>query len=57
MFQVPKFVSRYDTDIMHKLVDLRDFSMYWDTDAAMVGDLPVSELAVSNIHRNNADLS
>ena len=47
ILQIPKFVSRNSADMMHKLLDLQNFSVYWDTDAAQVGHLPMSELAVS----------
>ena len=32
-------MSRYDTDITRKLLDLRDFSVYWDNDTQCVGHL------------------
>ncbi|KAK3583966.1 hypothetical protein CHS0354_033760 [Potamilus streckersoni] len=41
----PKFVSRYDADMMRKLVDLQNFAMYLDTNAVLLGDLTCSELA------------
>lgn len=46
-FQVPRFVGRADCDMMHKLVDLQGFNLYWDVDTQMVGDLPFGELSVS----------
>ncbi|KAL3882451.1 hypothetical protein ACJMK2_028789, partial [Sinanodonta woodiana] len=42
---VPKFVSRYDADMMRKLVDLQNFALYLDTNAMLLGDLTCSELA------------
>jgi hypothetical protein len=45
---VPKFVGRDNSDAMHKLVDLQNFSIYWDDDVELIGDLPHSDLAVSN---------
>ncbi|WAR08719.1 VP13D-like protein [Mya arenaria] len=41
----PKFVSRSVVDLMHKLVDLRDFSIYVDTNTTLVGDLPRDKMA------------
>ena len=32
--------------MMHKLLDLQNFSVYWDVDTEMFGELPQSELAV-----------
>ncbi|XP_052810385.1 intermembrane lipid transfer protein VPS13D-like isoform X2 [Mya arenaria] len=43
----PKFVSRSVVDLMHKLVDLRDFSIYVDTNTTLVGDLPRDKMADS----------
>lgn len=40
-------MSRAGADMMYKLVDLQNFSVYWDLDASMVGDLPMDELSVS----------
>ncbi|XP_046571610.1 vacuolar protein sorting-associated protein 13D-like [Haliotis rubra] len=40
-----KFVSRSESDIMYKLADLKDFSVYCDTNATMLGDLSMSDLA------------
>ncbi|XP_077998114.1 intermembrane lipid transfer protein VPS13D-like [Glandiceps talaboti] len=42
---VPKFVSRDSADMMFKLVELKDFAMYWDINTEFVGDLPMTELA------------
>ncbi|KAL5009745.1 hypothetical protein ScPMuIL_012050 [Solemya velum] len=42
---IPKFVSRNSVDMMHKLVDLQNFSLYFNTDTKMVGHLPMSELS------------
>ena len=36
-----------DKQTKRKLVDLQDFSIYWDLNAQMVGFLPMQELAVS----------
>ncbi|XP_060085097.1 intermembrane lipid transfer protein VPS13D-like [Ylistrum balloti] len=41
----PKFVSTSLADMVYKLVDLQNFSCYLDTDAKMLGSLPISELA------------
>ncbi|XP_048240313.1 vacuolar protein sorting-associated protein 13D-like isoform X2 [Haliotis rufescens] len=40
-----KFVSSSDSDTMFKLADLQDFSVYCDTNASMLGDLSMSDLA------------
>ncbi|CAL1546810.1 unnamed protein product [Lymnaea stagnalis] len=40
-----KFVSHNEEDVMFKLVDLKDFGIYCDTNVTMVGDLPMSDLA------------
>ncbi len=44
--QVPKFVSRYDAEMMHKLLNLENFSVYWDVGIEMFGHLPQADLAV-----------
>ncbi|CAH1798376.1 unnamed protein product [Owenia fusiformis] len=41
----PMFVNKSDADMMRKLVDLQDFSIYWDTDSAPVGHLSMDGLA------------
>ena len=33
--QIPQFVSQQTSDMMHKLLDLQNFNVYWDTDAAL----------------------
>ena len=33
---------------MHKLLDLQNFSVYWDTDATILGGLNLAELNVSD---------
>ncbi|XP_059165407.1 intermembrane lipid transfer protein VPS13D-like [Physella acuta] len=40
-----KFVSHYEADKMFKLVDLKDFGIYCDTNVSMLGNLPMSELS------------
>ncbi|KAJ8315854.1 hypothetical protein KUTeg_008004 [Tegillarca granosa] len=40
-----KFVNRDDTDMMHKLVDLQDFSVYLDTNATMLSGLSYTDLS------------
>ena len=35
-------------ELMHKLVDLKDFSLYVDTNTTLVGDLSKNDMAVSN---------
>ncbi|XP_013405463.1 vacuolar protein sorting-associated protein 13D-like isoform X2 [Lingula anatina] len=43
---VPKFVHKAEAGVMHKLLDLQDFSIYWDTDAKLCGDMTsMQELA------------
>ncbi|XP_064629557.1 intermembrane lipid transfer protein VPS13D-like isoform X2 [Lineus longissimus] len=44
---VPKFVSRDNSDVMHKLVDLQNFSIYWDDGVELIGDLPHLDLAAA----------
>lgn len=41
----PKFVT--GASMMHKLVELEQLAVYWDVDAALVGDVPVMELKVN----------
>ncbi|XP_074663009.1 intermembrane lipid transfer protein VPS13D-like [Tubulanus polymorphus] len=41
---VSHFVHHNQSETMHKLVDLKDFSVYWDPDAQLVGDLPRAEM-------------
>ncbi|XP_014665862.1 PREDICTED: vacuolar protein sorting-associated protein 13D-like [Priapulus caudatus] len=40
----PKFVTRDAANMMLKLVELQDFSIYWDTNASLIGDLSMPEL-------------
>jgi len=40
-------VSRNIVELMHKLVDLKDFSLYVDTNTTLVGDLSKNDMAVS----------
>ena len=47
-FQIPKFVSRTNAEIMRKLADLKELSVYWDIDTKMVGDLNGKELQVKH---------
>ncbi|KAL4233287.1 Vacuolar protein sorting-associated protein 13D [Mactra antiquata] len=42
---VPKFVSRDNVEMMHKLVDLQNFSLYFDTNTTLVGDLTKYEMS------------
>jgi len=35
-------------ELMHKLMDLKDFSLYVDTNTTLVGDLSKNDMAVSN---------
>ena len=41
-------MSRNIVELMHKLVDLKDFSLYVDTNTTLVGDLSKNDMAVSN---------
>ena len=45
-FQVPKFVSRANCEEMHKLLDLKNFAIYFDTNTTLVGDLKKTDMQV-----------
>ena len=47
VLQIPRFVSRSNADVMRKLADLKELSVYWDIDAKTVGHLNGPELQVS----------
>ncbi|XP_053397933.1 intermembrane lipid transfer protein VPS13D-like isoform X2 [Mercenaria mercenaria] len=47
---IPKFVSRDNVEMMHKLVDLQNFSLYFDTNTTLVGDLPKNDMT-NNLQR------
>jgi len=40
------FVGPTSSNMRYKLVDLQDFSVYWDTDTVMLGELPREQLKV-----------
>ena len=42
---LPNFVT--GASMMRKLVELEQVAVYWDVDAALVGDVPVMQLKVS----------
>jgi len=42
-----KFVSHDESNMMHKMIDLQNFSVYLDTHATMLGSLSMSDLTVS----------
>ena len=44
--QVPGFVSCYDGNLVHKLVDIKGFSIYWDSPAKLIGSPLFSDLEV-----------
>ena len=46
MYQVPKFVSRADVDLMRKLVDLKNLAVYCDTKSEMIGHKTGADLEV-----------
>lgn len=41
-------MSHDESDMMHKLIDLQNFSVYLDTNATMLGNLSMSDLSVSS---------
>ena len=47
------FVGPTSSNMRYKLVDLQDFSVYWDTDTVMLGELPREQLKV--IQHPNGD--
>ena len=46
-FQTPGIVQGQEGGMKFKLLEIDDFSMYWDTDAAQYGDMDMKELRVS----------
>ena len=46
-WQEMKFVSHDESNMMHKMIDLQNFSVYLDTHVTMLGSLSMSDLSVS----------
>ena len=44
--QDPKIVQGQEGGMKFKLLEIDDFSMYWDTDTAPYGDLDMKQLRV-----------
>ena len=41
-------MSRANCEQMHKLIDLKNFAIYFDTNTTLVGELKKSDMQVSN---------
>lgn len=46
LFQVPNSAERSWNDMMYKMLMLDDFSIYWDSDSKIYGNLKQTELIV-----------